>query len=175
VPPGPIHPCRRSNNKIYSQVEETDSHLTTCRHPPLLMIRPSGICINSAKVPVHLFPITSTQNNIKSRRTESLHTKRDSHLFCFCLPAWFTCSNERVTKSDLQIEETDSHLTTCRYPPLLIMTSSRSASIRRQLFHINSTRKEIESRRTKICSYRKETLTFLASASRHDSPVQTSE
>ncbi len=85
--PGPIHPCRRSNNKIYSQIEETDSHLTTCRNPPLLMIRPSGICINSAKVPVHLFPITSTQNNIKSRRTESLHTKRDSHHFCFCLPA----------------------------------------------------------------------------------------
>jgi hypothetical protein len=76
VPPGPIHLCRQSNNKIHPQIEETDSHLTTCRDPPLLIIRPSGICINSAKLPVHLFPINSTQNNIKSRRTESFTYKK---------------------------------------------------------------------------------------------------
>jgi hypothetical protein len=78
VPPGPMHLCRRSNNKIHSQIEETDGHLTTCRDSPLLIIRPSGICINSAKVPVHLFPLNSTQNNIKSRRTESFTYKKNT-------------------------------------------------------------------------------------------------
>jgi hypothetical protein len=69
----------------------------------LVIIRPSGICINSAKVPVHLFPINSTQNNIKSRRTESFTYKKRLSPFLLLLAGRIHLSrraNNKIRSAD---------------------------------------------------------------------------
>jgi len=81
VPPGLIHLCRRSNNKIHSQIEETDSHLTTCRDPPFLIIRPSGICINSSKVPVHLFSHQLHAEQYQIKKNGKLYIQKETLTF----------------------------------------------------------------------------------------------
>ncbi len=52
---------------------------------------------------LHQFVVNFFTSTLHGKKSNLFIQKRDSHLSCFCLPARFTCADERKTKSKKQI------------------------------------------------------------------------